>query len=232
MSAQKKAGPVRGTLIVFEGGDGSGKSTQLALAQEALSAEGLPFRTMSFPRYQEESSALVRLYLSGAFGTRPSDVNAYAASTFYAVDRYAAYRQDWGAWYEGGGLVLSDRYTTSNAVHQAPKTRPEEREAFFRWLEDFEYDRLGLPRPDLVLWLDMPVPLALQNLRRREADTHTHADIHEADPDYLRACYGAAAQAASCCGWRRVACADAAGGVRPAGEIHREVMALIREALP
>ena len=127
-----------GKLIVFEGTDGSGKSTQFRLVCEALRARGQEFRTMVFPRYQEESSALVRLYLGGKFGSHPSDVNAYAASTFYAVDRYAGYRQDWGGYYENGGLMVADRYTTSNAVHQASKLPPEEREEFFRWLADFE----------------------------------------------------------------------------------------------
>lgn len=220
-----------GKLIVFEGTDGSGKSTQFRMARGAMDRDGIEFRSIVFPRYQEESSALVRLYLSGAFGSRPSDVNAYAASAFYAVDRYAGYKQDWGKWYEDGGLTISDRYVTSNAVHQASKLPPEEREEFLQWLADFEYGRLGLPRPDLVLWLDMPVELAVENLRRREADTHTHADVHEADTGYLRACCGSAAQAAQFYGWRRVECAGADGGLRSAEDIHGEVMALIGAAL-
>lgn len=133
-----------GKLIVFEGTDGSGKSTQFRLACQALKERRADFGTMVFPRYQEESSALVRLYLGGAFGTHPSDVNAYAASTFYAVDRYAGYKQDWGGYYEGGGLMVADRYTTSNAVHQASKLPEGEREEFFRWLADFEYGRAGV----------------------------------------------------------------------------------------
>ena len=147
-----------GRLIVFEGTDGSGKSTQFHLACQALKAAGREFRTCVYPQYQEESSALIRMYLGGKFGTHPSDVNAYAASTFFAVDRYAGYKQHWGSHYENGGLMLLDRYTTSNAVHQSSKLSPAEREAFFRWLADFEYGALGLPAPDLVLWLDMPIP--------------------------------------------------------------------------
>ena len=216
-----------GKLIVFEGTDGSGKSTQFRLVCEALRARGQEFRTMVFPRYQEESSALVRLYLGGKFGSHPSDVNAYAASTFYAVDRYAGYRQDWGGYYENGGLMVADRYTTSNAVHQASKLPPEEREEFFRWLADFEYDRLGLPRPDAVLWMDMPVERSVENLRAREAATHTTADIHEVDTEYLRTCCGAAAQAAEFYGWRRVRCVDGAGQLRTMEDIHREVMEIV-----
>ena len=119
---------MQGKLIVFEGTDGSGKATQSRLLCEELTRRGIPFRKLEFPRYQEESSALIRLYLGGAFGDKPGDVNAYAASVFYSVDRYASYKQDWGAYYEQGGLVIADRYTTSNAVHQTGKLPPEQRE--------------------------------------------------------------------------------------------------------
>lgn len=218
-----------GKLIVFEGTDGSGKSTQFKLACEALSKRGKEFRTMVFPRYQEESSALVRMYLGGQLGSSPSDVNAYAASTFYAVDRYAGYKQDWGGYYEDGGLMVSDRYTTSNAVHQASKLPREEREEFFRWLGEFEYGRLGLPEPNLVLWMDMPIDRTVENLRSRETATHTTADIHEVDTAYLRACYDAAAQAAEFYGWRRIGCVDDSGDLRTVDEIHREVMELLEQ---
>ena len=116
-----------GRLIVFEGTDGSGKATQTELLCQTLEKQGIPFRRLSFPRYSEESSALIRLYLGGAFGSHPDDVNAYAASTFYAVDRYASYKQDWGEYYRQGGLLIADRYTTSNAVHQTSKLPPEQR---------------------------------------------------------------------------------------------------------
>jgi len=123
-----------GKLIVIEGTDGSGKSTQFGLLVQRLEADNKPFRRLVFPRYSEESSALIRMYLGGAFGTKPSDVNAYAASAFYAVDRYASYKQDWGQWYEDGGLVISDRYTTSNAVHQTSKEPEESQRSFLHWL--------------------------------------------------------------------------------------------------
>lgn len=212
-----------GKLIVLEGTDGSGKSTQFRLLCAELEARGQVFRRLVFPRYGEESSALIRLYLSGAFGARPGDVNAYAASAFYAVDRYASYKQDWGGFYEAGGLVVCDRYTTSNAIHQGSKLPEGERPGFWTWLEDFEYGKLGLPRPDVVLWMDMPVERAIENLRRREADTHTQADIHEVDGAYLRACYAAERQAAAHYGWRAVPCMDGER-LRGAEEIHKEVM--------
>ena len=174
-----------GKLIVIEGTDGSGKSTQFRLLSERLEADEVSFQHIVFPRYKEESSALIRMYLGGTFGDKPSDVNAYAASSFYAVDRFASYKMDWGKWYEEGGLVLSDRYTTSNAVHQASK-EPEEKQAeFLKWLYDFEYDKLGLPCPDLTIYLDVPTDFTEKLLRHREADTNTKADIHEKDMAYL-----------------------------------------------
>ena len=160
-----------GKLIVFEGTDGSGKATQTALLCRELESRGVPFRKLEFPRYKEESSALLRLYLSGAFGTDPADVNAYAAATFFSVDRYASYKQDWGGFYESGGLLIADRYTTSNAVHQASKLLPGERKGFLEWLFDLEYGKLGLPKPDLVLYLDMPTEITEKMMRGREAAT-------------------------------------------------------------
>ena len=216
-----------GKLIVIEGTDGSGKSTQFRLLTQRLENENIAFQKIVFPQYSEPSSALIRMYLGGEFGTNPSDVNAYAASSFYAVDRYASYKKAWGQWYEQGGLVVCDRYTTSNAVHQASKMAPEDREPFFRWLADFEYDKLGLPAPDLVLWLDMPIEQAVANLRRRETVTHTTADIHEVDNSYLAACREAAAQAAGFYGWRRIPCVDDEGRLRSMDDIHQEIMSLI-----
>ena len=216
-----------GKLIVFEGTDGSGKSTQFQRCCEALEAQGRTFRTTRYPRYQEESSTLVRMYLSGKFGSHPSDVNAYAASTFYAVDRFAGYQQEWGHYYKSGGLMVLDRYTTSNAVHQASKLPKDQREEFFHWLFDLEYNRMGLPRPDQVIWLDMPTHLAVANLRRREATTHTHADIHEVDTGYLTACAQAAAQAAQLYGWQRIPCVNDLGQLRTVEDIHQEIMQYI-----
>ena len=175
-----------GKLIVIEGTDGSGKSTQFRLMTQRLTQEGKDFRNLVFPRYSEPSSALIRMYLSGEFGTKPSDVNAYAASAFYAVDRFASYKQDWGQWYEDGGLILSDRYTTSNAVHQASKEPETGREAFLQWLYEFEYDKLSLPRPDLVIYLDVPTDFTEKLMRHREQDTGTQADIHEKDRPAVR----------------------------------------------
>lgn len=221
---------MRGKLIVFEGTDGSGKATQTALLCRELETRGVPFRKLEFPRYGEESSALLRLYLNGAFGTDPADVNAYAAATFYSVDRFASYKQDWGGWYEQGGLVIADRYTTSNAVHQTSKLPREQQRAFLDWLFDFEYRKLGLPEPDRVIYLDMPTELSEQMMRHREQVTHTKADIHERNEAYLRACRENAAMVVEYGGWKRIDCARD-GAPRTVEDIHREVMEKLRDLL-
>ena len=219
-----------GKLIVFEGTDGSGKSTQFELLAKRLEAEQIGFQRLRFPQYEEPSSALIRMYLGGAFGDDPKAVNAYAASTFYAVDRYASYQRVWKDYYQGGGFVVSDRYTTSNAVHQGSKVPEGERAEFFRWLYDLEYDRMGLPRPDLVVLLDMPVELSEQLMRKREQSTGTHADIHERDEDYLKKCRDVALHAAEYYGWRTVSCAKD-GVIRGVEDIHGEVYAIVKSCL-
>lgn len=219
-----------GKLIVFEGTDGSGKSTQFSLLTERLRREQTDFRTIVFPQYSEPSSALIRMYLAGEFGKSPADVNAYAASTFYAVDRYASFQKVWGEYYRGGGLVISDRYTTSNAVHQASKEPPERRGDFFRWLYELEYDHMELPRPDLVIYLDVPTELTERLMRHREADTHTHADIHEKDLDYLRLCRRTGLEAAAYYGWTVVHC-ERNGEMRPIEDIHEEIYRLVQSCL-
>ena len=211
-----------GKLIVIEGTDGSGKSTQFRLLTQHLERENIRFQKLVFPQYSEPSSALIRMYLGGEFGTNPNDVNAYAASAFYAVDRYASFKKVWGDWYAQGGLVVSDRYTTSNAVHQASKEPEEKRPAFLKWLYDFEYDKLGLPRPDLVLYLDVPTDFTEQLLRRREQDTHTHADIHEQDTAYLATCRRTGRAAAEYYGWTGVSCVKD-GVMRSIEDIHEEI---------
>lgn len=215
-----------GKLIVFEGTDGSGKSTQFKTLCQRLTNNGTDFERLVFPQYKEPSSALIRMYLAGEFGSRPDDVNPYAASAFYAVDRYASMKKVWGAQYEQGGLILADRYTTSNAVHQSCKLPENERADFCRWLDEFEHDKLELPRPDLVLYLDMPTEMAVKLLRSREQATNTQADIHEVDAGYLAACRTAALQAAQVLGWTVIPCVEN-GVLRSIEDIHAQIWNLV-----
>lgn len=219
-----------GKLIVIEGTDGSGKSTQFRLLSEHLENDGVAFKHLVFPRYSEESSALIRMYLGGQFGTKPSDVNAYAASAFYAVDRYASYKMDWGQWYENGGLVLSDRYTTSNAVHQASKEEGQARQDYLKWLYEFEYDKMGLPRPDLTIYLDVPTDYTEMLLRSREQATNTKADIHEKDMQYLATCRQCGKAAAEYYGWKIIQCVRD-GAMRTIEDIHQEIYAAVQQCL-
>ena len=211
-----------GKLFVIEGTDGSGKSTQVQMTWDALEKAQVSCKKLRFPRYQEDSSMLLRMYLRGDFGKNPSDVNAYAASNFYAVDRYASYMTDWREDYEEGTLIFSDRYTTSNAVHQASKEPAEKREAYLHWLYDFEYAKMGLPKPDLVIYLDVPTDFTEKMMRRRESDTNTTADIHEQDMQYLATCRECGRAAAGYYGWTVINCVKD-GAMRTIEDIHEEI---------
>ncbi|MBQ8264618.1 MAG: deoxynucleoside kinase [Oscillospiraceae bacterium] len=213
---------MQGNLIVIEGIDGSGKSTQYRKLVERLENEGREFRKIVFPRYDKDSSALVREYLRGGFGTNPDDVNAYAASTFYAVDRFASFKTDWGEYYKKGGLVLSDRYTTSNACHQGSKVKGEERVKYLNWLYDFEFNLLGLPAPSLVIYLNIDIEVSRRQMEARQNATNTEADIHEKDFDYLASCLEAGRFAAKTYGWKIIDCVRD-GEMRSIEDIHEEI---------
>ena len=219
-----------GKLIVIEGTDGSGKSTQFKKLTERVTAEGIEFQKLVFPQYSEPSSALIRMYLGGEFGTDPSDVNAYAASAFYAVDRYASYKKTWGEWYDNGGLILSDRYTTSNAVHQTSKEPEEKQQEVLKWRYEFEYDKLGMPCPDLVIYLDVPTAFTEKMMRSREQQTNTKADIHEQNLDYLATCREMGRKAAAYYGWHIINCVKD-GTMRSIEDIHEEIYSLVKQCM-
>lgn len=197
-----------GKLIVIEGLDGSGKSTQLNLLPKRLLEKGIETRSVSFPDYDNPSSTLVKMYLKGDFGNKPSDVNAYAASVFYTVDRYASFKQSWGEFYNEGGTIVSGRYTTSNAVHQTSKLDRKEWESFLSWLYDFEYNKIGIPKPDAVIFLDMPVEVSQKLLDTRYTENGGKKDIHECDVEYLNRCRKAARFTADYSGWTVIPCAE------------------------
>ncbi len=215
-----------GRLIVIDGLDGSGKQTQTQLLYERLQKEGVAVRKVSFPDYEQPSSALVKEYLAGRYG-KANDVCAYAASSFYAVDRYASYQCFWKADYLSGHTILADRYTTSNLVHQLSKLPSGQWKEFIDWLEDYEYHKLGLPRPDLVLYLDVEPEVSRKLLERRYDGDEKKKDIHEADLKYQMRCRDCALTLAGQQGWCLVQCSS---GQRMRGieEIAEEIYRVVR----
>ena len=217
-----------GKLIVIEGLDGSGKSTQLDLLYENLKKKGLDCKSVSFPDYDNPSSTLVKMYLAGNFGKKPGDVNAFAASVFYTVDRYASYKSNWGEYYNNGGTIVSGRYTTSNAVHQASKLPESEWENFLSWLYDFEYNKIGIPKPDKVIFLDMPIDVSQKLLTKRFDGDNSKKDIHECDTVYLDRCRKAAVFTAEFSGWETIPCSKD-GEPRNIEEIADDVLKSVLE---
>ena len=196
-----------GKLIVIEGLDGCGKSTQLELLPQNLLKNGIESRSVSFPDYDSNSSALVKMYLGGEFGKKPGDVNAYAASLFYAVDRFASYKTNWGEYYNQNGVIVSGRYTTSSAVHQTSKMDESEWKDFLDWLYDLEYNKVAIPKPDKVIFLDMPIEVSQKLLSGRYNGDEGKKDIHESDTEYLNKCRKAAMFTAEYSGWTIIPCA-------------------------
>lgn len=222
----------KGKLITIEAGDGSGKATQTKALYDRLLAEGYQVLKVEYPDYQSESSALVRMYLGGKFGQQAENVSAYGASSFFAVDRYASYLLKWRQAYESGWIILADRYTTSNMVHQAVKLKdPAEREEFLIWLWDFEFGRLQLPVPDRVIYLDMPPEISDRLINSRAAkDSSRKKDIHEKDTSYLHHCHRAYNEVAEKYGWVKISCAQQ-GNLRTVQDIHEDVYQAVKEIL-
>ena len=221
----------RGKLFIIEAGDGSGKETQTRLLAQRLIREGHRVRAVAFPDYEADASMPVRMYLRGDFGMQADEVNPYAASTFFAVDRYASYRMKWGQDYEAGTIILADRYTTSNMVHQAVKIRDAaERDAFLDWLDDFEFNKLGLPVPDAVFFLDMEPCAAERLLTARAQAKGETPDIHERDADYLRRTHDAYVLLTARCGWVRIP-SSADGAPLHIEEIHERLYAEVGKFL-
>ena len=219
-----------GTLIVLEGLDGSGKATQTQMLCEALAKEGLQVRQISFPDYDSESSALVKMYLGGAFGVSPADVNPYAASSFYAVDRFASYQRDWKQAYLSGTVILADRYVTSNLIYQLSKVKEDEKEDFIRWVESYEYEKLGLPRPTVTLYLDMDPEISQRMLRERYAGDETKKDIHESNIAFLKDCRKNALYSAEHLRWHVIPCYEQKEP-KTREVIHREILKIVRSSI-
>lgn len=222
----------KGKLITIEAGDGSGKATQTRALMEHLSKDGYRVIKVEYPDYKSDSSALVKMYLGGEFGEHAEDVDAYGASTFFAVDRYASFHLNWKQAYEEGAIILADRYTTSNMVHQAVKlTDPIEREKFLTWLWDFEFGKLKLPVPDVVVYLDMDPEVSDRLINERAAhNADRKKDIHEKDTNYLHRCHDAYNWVAAKYGWKKVVC-SVNGKPRPIEKIHEDVYRAVKPHL-
>ena len=213
-------------LIVIDGLDGSGKATQTRLLCERLCDMGYKARTLSFPDYASDCSALVRMYLGGQLGDSPDDVNAYAASSFFAVDRVASYLNTWGKDMQTYDFIIADRYTTSNIIHQMAKVSPDERDSFIDWLLDYEYNRLGIPAPERVIFLDVDPDISQRLMLHRYAGDETKKDIHERDFAYLMRCRESAVYAIERLGWTVVKCDDGSD-MRTKEAINDEILAII-----
>lgn len=221
----------KGILIALDGLDGSGKETQTRLLEEALKARDIPCRSVSFPTYDEKMSAAVKLYLGGAFGNDPHAVNGYAASVFYGVDRYCSYMLDWKKDYEAGTVILANRYTTANAVHQLSKLPEDDYDGFLEWLFDLEYEKMGLPAPDLVLYLCVPPEVSEALIKSRSSQTGRETDIHENDKRHLSDSYKAALYSAEKLGWKKIDCAKGTA-LRTREDIHEEILSAVEALLP
>lgn len=219
---------MNGRLISIDGLDGSGKATQTELLCKELGRRGIKLRRVSFPDYSAESSAPVRMYLNGEFGGKPQDVNAYAASSFFAVDRFSSFVRDWKKDYSSGTFIVADRYTTSNIIYQLPKLPEKEWESYMKWVQDFEYEKLGLPRPNLTIYLELPLEISQKLLDKRYHGDAKKKDIHESNMEYLSACRKSADYAAGRLGWKTVACENG-GSPRKREEIHEEILKIVLE---
>ena len=199
---------MKSKIIVIEGLDGSGKATQTKILAEKLEQKGIKVRKLEFPDYSNPSSSLVKMYLNGDFGSKPEDVNAYSASAFYAVDRVASYLQFWKNDCENGTVILSDRYATSNIIYQMSKVDKSERDAFIEWANDFEYSKLGLPKPDMVIYLDVEPDVSQKLMEKRYEGDKSKMDLHERNVKFLLECRESAIYAVDKCGWKLINCCE------------------------
>ena len=224
---------MKGKLIIIESGsDASGKATQSEELLKKLTADGYNVRKVEYPNYKSESSTLVKMYLRGDFGKNADDVDAYIASTFFTADRYASFKTEWEEFYRSGGIVIADRYTTSNMVHQASKMEIEERDKYLDWLEDYEYNLFKIPRPDEVIFLNVPVDYSIKLMenRKNKFTGEDEKDIHESDKSYLRKTYNNSLYIADKYNWKRVECVENEQ-LRTIEDISNEIYEIVKNIL-
>ena len=217
-------------LIIIEGLDGCGKSTQTALLEEHLQEKNVNYKKIKLPDYDSPSSTLVNMYLAGEFGKNANDVNAFAAGAFYAVDRFASYKLNWGQDYENGTVILADRYATSNSIYQMEKLDKDKWDEYLDWSADFEYNKIGIPKPDLVIFLDMPIEVSQKLMTSRYNGDEGKKDVHEANVEFLNKCRESALYTANKQGWVVIPCSD---GVNPYSidDIHNKIIKFVDEEL-
>ena len=222
-----------GKLIVIEGTDSSGKETQTKKLYERLANEVEKVRKISFPNYESPACEPVKMYLAGAFGDNALNINPYPVSTMFAIDRYASYKMDWESFYNAGGIIVTDRYTTSNMVHQASKIENiDEKSKYLGWLEDLEYNKMGIPKPDLVIFLNMPTEMAVKLMeeRKNKITGEEKKDIHEKDTSYLKKSYDNACDIAKKYNWQEIKCVENKR-LKTIEEIGEEIYTLVKEIL-
>lgn len=219
---------MKGKLIVIEGLDGSGKATQTSLLYKYLKNKNEKVLKVSFPDYNQASSALVKMYLNSEFGNDPDIVNAYAAASFFSVDRYASFVKFWKDKYESGFTIIADRYTTSNAIYQMSKLESRYWDEYLNWLYDYEYNKLLLPKPDLVIYLDMPIEISQKLMSVRYNGNENKKDIHESNLPFLKMCRETALYSSEKWGWKKNKCFTDSGS-KSVEEIHREIVEIINE---
>lgn len=217
-----------GKLIVIEGLDGSGKATQTQKLYEYLISLNQQVLKITFPDYDSPASSLVKMYLNGELGDKPSDVNAYAASSFYAVDRVASYLKSWKKDYESGKTILCDRYATSNIIYQMSKMPQNQWDSFMDWQYDFEHDKLGLPAPDRVIYLDVEPEVSQKLMLKRYNGDESKMDLHEKNVDFLLSCRKSALYAADRLNWKVISCCES-GEMKTIENIFQEILSLLKE---
>lgn len=224
---------MKGKLIIIESGsDASGKATQTKRLFERLSEENSNIRKVEYPNYDSESSALVKMYLRGDFGNNASDVDPYISSTFFAADRYASFKTEWEEFYNNGGIVIADRYTTSNMVHQASKMNEKDRDKYLDWLVDYEFNLYKIPEPDCVIFLDVPIEFSqkLMENRKNKITGEDKKDIHESDIEYLTKSYNNALYIANKYNWKKINCVKD-GNLRSIDDIHDEIYNIVKQSI-
>lgn len=217
-----------GKFIVIEGLDGSGKATQTEILRKYFEENGETVKKLTFPDYDNESSALVKMYLGGEFGDNPDDVNAYAAAAFYTVDRIASYLKFWKEDYENGSVILADRYATSNIIYQMSKLPESDWDSYIDFQQDFEYLKIKVPEPDLIIYLDVEPEVSQKLLSSRYSGDESKKDLHEKNLNFLLSCRKSALYAAERLGWVKISCTKD-GEMRSIEDISADILKVINK---